>query len=628
MKTWKHAGCPWFLLLLAATAGAAQTIAPGISVIPGAVNGVLIEREGKRLAIYGDPSAKSPVCDKVLFTSHRRDVIWAGRKLVDRGAEAVAPWREKDLFTGTDAFWKTHQTRRFHDYAQYSSKVAVRPFAKVTTVRGGDTIEWHGLAIRVLDTPGYTPGAVSYLVEVGGKKIAFTGECIYDDGQLPDLYSLQDAIPAAKARGYHGYAARAGELTASLRKLSEWGPDIVVPSRGPMVRDPAAAIAKLRARLEALFASHFSTDALRWYWGDDNLRIRAAPVLGDRTVRWMPTAVTAGLPGWIIAIGNSRLIVSASKAGWLVDAGNPKLREALSRLRMQGRFDKLEGIYISHYHDDHTDHAEELAREFDCRVYASSELKDILENPSAYRMPCLTTSALSSVNVWPEGLRRRWHEIELESSYFPGQTLYHDALLATKGSESYYFVGDSFTPSGIDDYCLLNRDFNGDNLGFSYCLKKLRQLPQNTWLINQHVPPCFRFSRADLDFMEDALRRRRAALKVLFAWDDPNYGIDDLWARFYPYAMDARAGKATKVQFIIRNHSPRPQRYKVRLRLPRGWSGMPSSVQFAAPPEQEHPVSMTLTPARRASGLYVITADVAFDRWDLREWTEALVTVR
>ena len=36
--------------------------------------------------------------------------------------------------------------------------------------------------------------------------------------------------------------------------------------------------------------------------------------------------------------------------------------------------------------------------------------------------------------------------------------MYHDGLLVKKdGGESVFFVGDSFTPSGIDDYCLLNR---------------------------------------------------------------------------------------------------------------------------------------------------------------------------
>jgi hypothetical protein len=32
-------------------------------------------------------------------------------------------------------------------------------------------------------------------------------------------------------------------------------------------------------------------------------------------------------------------------------------------------------------------------------------------------------------------------------------------------------------------------------------------------------------------------------------------------------------------------------------------------------------------PPADASGLAIITADVAFDQWDLREWTEAMVSV-
>jgi glyoxylase-like metal-dependent hydrolase (beta-lactamase superfamily II) len=61
-------------------------------------------------------------------------------------------------------------------------------------VRDGDQIGWQGIAIRVLATPGYTRGAVSYLVEVDGKRIACVGDLIYGDGKILDLYSLHAAI--------------------------------------------------------------------------------------------------------------------------------------------------------------------------------------------------------------------------------------------------------------------------------------------------------------------------------------------------------------------------------------------------------------------------------------------------
>src|SRR5439155_16585862 len=99
-----------------------------------------------------------------------------------------------------------------------------------------------------------------------------------------------------KARGYHGYAARAGELIQSLRKIAARKPDVLVPARGPLIENPQQAINRLIGRLQALMASHFATDALRWYWGDDNLRIRSRTALDGRPVDSMPMAEQRPLP--------------------------------------------------------------------------------------------------------------------------------------------------------------------------------------------------------------------------------------------------------------------------------------------------------------------------------------------
>ena len=56
------------------------------------------------------------------------------------------------------------------------------------------------------------------------------GDLIYGHGQILDLFSLQDAIPQVKEDGYHGYAARAGDIVQSLRKVAEWKPDILIPA--------------------------------------------------------------------------------------------------------------------------------------------------------------------------------------------------------------------------------------------------------------------------------------------------------------------------------------------------------------------------------------------------------------
>lgn len=627
---WGNSICA-LLCVLAPPLGAqqAETIAAGVRVVHGPVNGVIIDRNGQTLAIYGDPRPSPAHASMVLFTHHRREVAWAGRSLAAQGAQSVGPAAEEALFNDVGAFWKRYRTARFHDYANQSSRILAEPIPLTRTVRGGDTVDWQGLAIHVMDSPGYTRGAVSYLFEAGGKRIACTGDLIYGEGKILDLYSLQDAIPAVKEDGYHGWAARAGDMVASLHKIAEWKPDILIPARGPLIRDPGAAADILIRRLQRVFASHFAIDALRWYRGDENLRVMASRVLGDKPIQWMPMAekVEQNLPEWIIPITNSRLMVSRSGAAFLVDCGNRRVMSEVERLQHEGKIKQLDGIYITHYHDDHTDMAQAMADKFHCPVYACREMRDILERPEAYRMPCLTPNAIHSLHPMEDGAKQRWNEFELTYSYFPGQTLYHGGLVAKRDDgQTVVFVGDSFTPSGMDDYCLLNRNFFAPEKGFLDCLRNIRKMTDEYLLINQHVGPAFRFSPAQIEFMIRTFEERRGLMADLFPWDDPNFGVDEEWARFYPYTAEAAAGLRVDLQVILRNHSARPQEFRVTPHVPAGWSAPKGPLRVTVPPRQERAVAFPVNVG--SAGLKIVTADVAFGPWDLREWTEAMVIAK
>ena len=617
-----------FCLLAAAVlrgAPAVEKITPHVSFVPGAVNGVLIERGADTIAIYGDPRPQPARVSTVFFTHHRRDVVWAGRTLVSRGARAIAPEAEKELFTGTADFWSRYRTARFHDYANQSSRILAEPLPLARTVRGGDRVD----GIEAIDSPGYTRGAVSYLIEIDGKRIACTGDLIYGDGRILDLFSLQDAIPQVKEDGYHGWAARAGDVVSSLRRIAAWKPDVLLPARGPAIRNPAAAIEALIGRLQAVFASHFSIDALRWYRGDDRLRAMAARVLGERPVEWMEMAETVQekLPEWIIPITNSRLIVSRSGAAFLVDCGNQRVVDTVAQLKREGRIQRLDAIYITHYHDDHTNLVQSMADRYHCPVYFTGEMQDILEHPESYRMPCLTPNAIHGGRPMESGARIRWNEFELSYSYFPGQTVYHGGLRAARDDgQSIFFVGDSFTPSGMDDYCLLNRNFFAPERGFLDCLRQIRGLTGDYLLINQHVAPAFRFSPAQLDRMIHTFTLRRDLMAALFPWDDPNFGVDEQWARFYPYTAEARVGQPVRLRVVLRNHSPKAQQFRVTPRAPAGWSAAPGALRVTVPARQEGAVEIQVTPG--TAGLGIVTAGVAFGAWDLQDWTEAVITAK
>jgi glyoxylase-like metal-dependent hydrolase (beta-lactamase superfamily II) len=616
---------PIVLAALTATCVAQSASLPsGVRFLAGPINGMLVSG---RVLVYGDPSSQVRGVSHVLFTHARRDVVWAGAAALAGGAAAVIPERERNLFENPASFWQEYETKRFHDYSQVNTKVLRTPIPVWRGVRDGDILDLHGLQVEVLDTPGYTRGAVSYLIKAGGKRIACTGDLIYGDGQLFDVSSLQDAIPESRTRGYHGYAARTGDLIESLRKVAAWKPDLLAPARGPLIENPQAAIQSLIARLQALMASHFATDALLWYWGEGSLRIRSRKALDGHTVNSMQMAEQRSLPDWALAIGNSRLLISRTGAAFLIDAGYSKLSAKLDQLLADGRIKGVEAIWITHYHDDHTDYAQALADRFRCPVHFTPRLADVLERPSDYRLPCLTTNPITSGKPQLHGGEMRWHEFKLTFFDFPGQTLYHDGLLVERdGAEALFFVGDSFTPSGMDDYCLQNRDFVRAGEGFLYCLDVLGRLRKDVWLVNQHVEPTFRFSGEQLARMRTEFYRRMAVLKELAPWPDLNYAIDENWAAVHPYASRILKGNQVQLELRILNHSPHPETYHLKWNLPAGWRIIEADKEMVLPSRKDG-VARTRMETGDAVGLQIVSVDIDFGGRRLREWAEALVRI-
>jgi len=471
-------------------------------------------------------------------------------------------------------------------------------------------------------------------VRIDGRKIGFTGDLLWGDGRILDLYSLQDAIEGTRIRGYHGYAGRIGRLLASLRKVREERCDLLVPSRGPVIGNPEQAINALIERLQAVYANYLSINAGRWYFKDDYDTLAEKALNPGRQVAWMPWAETINEqpPDWIRVISNSRLIVSQDRSAFLVDCGSEKIFREIRRLQDEGAVTSVDGLFITHYHDDHTDFANQAAKAFDCPVYATEQSADILAHPRAYHLPAMTPNPVENIRVVPDGFEMRWKEFSLRFFYFPGQTIYHDALLLTRDNgETIFFIGDSFSPSGIDDYCLLNRNLLQENTGYFHCLDFLKKLPPETLLINEHITQPFAFNSAQVAMMTETLRERLLLCRELFPWDDPNYGLDEQWIRFEPYSMELQRGSSGKIAIKVFNHSPKARVFKVRINVPDGLRVSPEAGEISVGPRQAGNLSCTVSAAGEEPGDVacpgVLTADVLWEKNGLREWCEALVMI-
>jgi len=608
-----------------------ETLPPGIEILRGPVNLVSIERNGSRIAVYGPLADQPETHEKLLLTHMRRDLLKPAAESNLSGTQVIAPPPDPDYGYGGKAYWEEmSEAGQYHDYDQQTTRRPALDLVPGRIVKDGDRIPWEGLSFEVLKTPGYSRHAVSYLLDMDGRRIGFTGDLVYGDGKLFDFYNLQDAIPGTRIRGYHGYAGRIGTLLESLEKIKSRGCDLLVPARGPVIDNPGQAIDRLISRLRKVYANYLAINAGRWYFKDDY------DTLADRSgvskgVEWMPWAETIleQPPEWIKVIRNTRLIISEDRSAFLVDCGSEAIFDEVEQMLDEGIVKSIDGLFITHYHDDHTDFAARAAETFSCPVYATEKSADILAHPEAYRLPAMTGNPIPDIRSVEDRHSMKWKEYEFKFFYFPGQTIYHDALLVTKdGGETFFFIGDSFSPSGIDDYCLLNRNLLHDGSGYLFCLDLLKKVPADTLLINQHIVKPFAFTPAQVGLMEDTLRKRRALLAELFPWDDPNYGIDEQWARFHPYRIGLGPGEPAEAEVRIFNHSPITRTFRVTLNIPGGLRAEPAWMDITVDSQEEGKGAFTLSADEGkgpGTGPMVITADVEETGIALQEWCEALV---
>ena len=108
-----------------------------------------------------------------------------------------------------------------------------------------------------------------------------------------------------------------------------------------------------------------------------------------------------------------------------------------------------------------------------------------------------------------------------------------------------------------------------------------------------------------------------------------NAGLDEGWARFYPYSQTASADESVRLTLKIFNHSPEAHAARVRLNLPSGWTVIEKEVELSIAPRREGTMEFRIRlPENVAPGIFLATADIHFGPWDLKRWTEAMIHVK
>ncbi|UCD29217.1 MAG: MBL fold metallo-hydrolase [Planctomycetota bacterium] len=565
--------------------------------------------------------------DQVIFTHHHRDQVCGAHPLAVGGTRIGVPAAERDYFDKVADYWNDPKNR-WHVYCFHPHHIMLAEPVRVDiTFSDGDVLRWGPAKIRVLTTPGHTDGSVSYLVEVDGQKVIFSGDVIADEGRVWDIHSLQKGFRRGnrQIRDYHGFLGARTELVESLGRLKSAKPDTLVPSHGHVMTDPIKAIDKLIQRLEVCYDKYVSISALRHYFPE--LFVDYADRKDHMVIRKGKTPPTC-----LRHYGTTWILLSKDKAALVMDCGANSVVRKIRELIDEGEISAVEGLWVTHYHDDHVDAIPEFQKTFNCPCITDRSVARVISNPLAWRLPCVSPNKARVDRATNDGESWQWREFKMTAYHLPGQTLYHSGLLVEGQGLRMLFVGDSFTASGIDDYCTSNRNWLGRGVGFDRCIALIEKL-KPTHIFNCHVKEAFDFTPEQCHFMRANLAERERTFGELVLWDHANYGMDEQWVRCYPYEQQAKAGTRVELRVVVTNHSKERRTLSCRAVLPRLWDGRgtAASTNWAKadiPAKKEGEVALTLDiPADAQPGRYVIPIDVRYGTWNLPQFTEGIVTV-
>ena len=518
-----------------------KNISRHISVYQNGMNCVIIQKNGSGCLINCNNQI-NPQLIKDLNINVKMIICLNYRSSVNGGIvnlsyniadmQIAAPENQVNLFTnpmerlGNEKF-------RLHVYDFHPDNDIIIDRVNISTVLSdGMALDFEGLKIDFFEVKGDAVGELGCVIhdendEHDGIEIGVCADIICggdkNDLKIPFLYRM--CKDPGKVDDYHAFMAEKYGLAESLRKFEKC--DILIPARGGLITSPVQAINIFGEKFEKLYQNYSASSAMNYYYPG---------YLHPETP--MPPAKIISAPINVKYLFCNFLIISENKRGFLIDCGTRQGFDMLEPFFKSGELESIDVCYITHYHHDHVDMLDKLQELYNCKIYAPESFADMLENPEAYYMTCLSHISVLP-EILPDNYSFTWEEYEFTHFEFPGQTLYHGGLLFNNkndknGSSRILFCGDSFCPTGFDDYCPQNRNFTDRKRGYHKCLDIIENIKPDC-IINQHQSEAFVYTEKEIAFLRGNLEERYNLLSDLTIWESPDYSLDPYWVRMYPY---------------------------------------------------------------------------------------------
>jgi len=565
----------------------------------------------------------------VLFTHHHREQCQGYRNLKGTGAKVAAPEAERAFFERPSTFRKMKPTLgdAFSVYGSSFVRPPTQPIPLDRSFAKMDDFNWHGHEFWCLETPGNSPGSMSYLVKHQDRWLAFCGDVMLESARMHNWFDTE---------WDYGFAAGIYPLYQSAALIESFDPVLLLPSHGPVVHEPKLQLQefqkKLR-RLERLLVRGYEVNTFAAGYQDRVSRPTVVPYV------WQVTPHVFKFKGpnfW----PNFALILADSGHGLVVDCGlfdAAFLDKSIELMRQRLGLKKIDATIITHMHGDHLLEAPHLREKWGAQIWTLDRMADQCRFPERYNYAAPIQAygtgidAVQFDRIFKSGEAFEWEGYKFTVDWMPGQTEFALCLHGDIDGRKVAFTGDHIfgnpnDPSQSGHEAVVARNSSILEEGYLYAADYLRRLKPDllvgghSYVMNEPAELIERFGKWALDM--------RSTFQLLSTDEDYRYWFDPFWVRAAPYRVTLQRGRSAEVLLYVRNFRSREQKHRIEVHTPSGLIAEPAILEGKLSGESQQAFSVRLKAGEDApAGLAIAALDVTLDDRRYGEWFDFVVQV-
>jgi len=598
---------------------------------------VLKDRDAAILIDLGDGSVLPHLKDIdvsniewVVFTHHHREQC-QGFPLLERGAvKTAAPAAEEDLFEKPASFrkMKTSLGDPLTVYGASYVRPPVEPIAIDRALNNGDVFKWRGYALQCLETPGNSPGSMTYVMETSdGWSLGFSGDVMLGGAHLHTWFDSE---------WDYGFAKGLDTLIGSVDRLASETPNVLMPSHGPIVGNPETQLADYADKLRELkerYVRGYPVFDLKDQQRDPLARPTPVPEIFQVT----PHLYKFNRPG---EGSNFAIIVADSGRAIISDCGlmsSEYLDRALAGMRERLGLKAIDAMVISHMHGDHFLLGDHLRKEYGTQIWTLDRIADKCERPERYDYAALIPSYRSGIDRLSVDRRLRdgevieWEGYRLQVDWMPGQTEFGCCLWLEMDGKRIAFTGDNIfgdpsDPKQDGHEAVVARNSAVFEEGYLYAADYLKEL-QPDLLMGGHSfvmpqPAVF------IDRYHQWARGIIRLYQDLLPGADYRYCFDPYWVKAEPYRVTLVPDQSVQVQIVVRNFREREQQHHIKICTPPGITARPAVLEGVVDgaASLSIPVHFSATTDAR-TGVHLAAFDITLDGERYGQWFDMILQV-